>query len=93
VTLEFAIKIFGWAMALAPIVVALGVSANLILGAANDDEEIKALVMLGFAITLLGATILLLVYFTDIFVGGSGLADVFIESYNKSYTTQARYRA
>ena len=55
-------------MALAPITVALGVSMSLILGAANDDGEIKALVMLGVSVMLIGVTILLLVYFTDVFI-------------------------
>jgi len=66
--LELFIKILGWMMALAPITVALGVSMSLILGAANDDGEIKALVMLGVSVMLIGVTILLLVYFTDVFI-------------------------
>lgn len=65
-TLTLTIKILGWVMALAPLVVAMGVSFHLILGAADDDGDIKALITLGFAVTLLGVAILLLSYFTDL---------------------------
>jgi hypothetical protein len=65
-TLELLVKIIGWVMAGLPITVVLVISVYMIIGASNDDDAIKVLVMLGISMFLIGLVILALAYFTDV---------------------------
>ena len=65
--LELALKVIGWAFAGTPVLVFTIVSFYMIMGAAGDDDLIKALVMLGTAIFLIGTILLVVLYMTDLF--------------------------
>ena len=70
-TLETLVKIIGFAMTGVPLTVFIVISIFMFKGAAEDDDVVKSLVMLTFAIFAIGAVILALVYLTDIFVIGA----------------------
>ncbi len=65
-TLALLVKIIGWVMAGLPLTVVLVISVYMIVGASNDDDAIKVLVMLGISMFLIGVVILALAYFTDV---------------------------
>lgn len=61
------ITVIGWVLALAPVLAIIGVAIYIIVGIAQNEEEIKGLVMLGQVSFVLGLFILALTYFTPIF--------------------------
>jgi hypothetical protein len=63
--LDLVIKILGWSMAIAPIVVFNVLSAYMVAGAAQDDEVIMGMLMAGLGSVGLGVAILLFVYLTN----------------------------
>ncbi len=65
-TLDLALKVIGWALTATPLVVFLVISFYVIMGAAGDDDLIKALVLLGVVIFFIGAILLVLVYLTNL---------------------------
>ncbi len=66
-SLELILKILGWVFVLAPTFTFISVSFYMIRGAADDDETIKALVLIALAAFFMGSILLLLLYLTDIF--------------------------
>ena len=62
--LDLAVKIIGWAMTIVPLTIFIVISGYMVWGAAEDDEVIKALVLLAIAIFAIGLTIIVLAYFT-----------------------------
>lgn len=67
VNLELVAKVLGWVFVLGPVAAVTTVSFHLIMGAAKDDDMIKGFVYLGYSLVLLGAGMLALAYFTDLF--------------------------
>ncbi len=65
--LELIVKSVGWVFVLGPVGAVLAVSIHLIMGAAKDDDMIRGFLMLGISFVLLGAGMLALAYFTDVF--------------------------
>lgn len=63
--LDLIVKILGWTMFVAPVVVFVVLSGYMVWGAAQDDEVIMALAMAGLASFGIGFAILLFVYLTD----------------------------
>ena len=59
------LKIIGWILTVAPLIAFLGVSIYVIKGAMEDDDMVKALVMLCIGCFTLGAIILLLMFLTS----------------------------
>jgi len=68
-SLELILKIISWAMLATPLIVFLIISGYMIFGAASDDDEIMALVILGFTLFFMGTGMLALLYFTDLLSG------------------------
>lgn len=66
-SLELALIVLGWTFVAVPTIAFLFVSFYMVKGAANDDETVKALVLLGLASFFMGAILVLLLYLTDIF--------------------------
>lgn len=62
---DLAVKVIGWAMALTPLTVFVVVSFYMMSGAAEDDDSIKGLLMLGVGIFALGVILLAASYFTN----------------------------
>ncbi len=65
--LETILKILGWIFVLVPMFTFISISFSMIRGAANDDETIKALVLIALAAFFMGSILLLLLYLTNIF--------------------------
>jgi energy-converting hydrogenase Eha subunit E len=63
-SLDLAIKFIGWVFAGVPLLVFLGISGTMVWGAAQDDEVIKAVVMLALSVFAIGVLILVVAYFT-----------------------------
>lgn len=63
-SLDLAIKLIGWAFVGVPVVVFLAISGVMVWGAAQDDEIIKAIVMLALSVFAIGLLILVVAYFT-----------------------------
>lgn len=61
---DLAVKVVAWAMTVTPVTVFVVISFYMIGGAAEDDDSIKGLVMLGLGIFSIGAVLLGLSYFT-----------------------------
>ena len=70
-TLINVLKFLGWVFAGIPILAFLSISIFVIWGAAKDDEIIMAIALLGITVFVIGAILLLLVYLTDLFDGGT----------------------
>jgi|GEM_PF-3957574 len=60
------VKIISWFFVLAPLIVFLGLSIHMLRGIMEDDAAVKAFTLLGIAFLLIGSTLLLLIYMTDI---------------------------
>jgi hypothetical protein len=61
--LDLALKVVAWAMTVTPATVFLVVSFYMMAGAAEDDDAIKGLIMLGLGIFAVGAILLVMTYF------------------------------
>ncbi|OGL95171.1 hypothetical protein A2348_02510 [Candidatus Uhrbacteria bacterium RIFOXYB12_FULL_58_10] len=61
--LDLALKVIAWAMTVTPVTVFLVISFYMMSGAAEDDDSIKGLIMLGLGIFSVGAILLLMTYF------------------------------
>ncbi len=61
--LDLALKVVAWAMAITPLTVFIVISAYMMLGAAEDDDSIKGIMMLGVGIFVIGAGLLAMTYF------------------------------
>ncbi len=64
-SLELVLKIFGWIMVLTPIAAYIFISANIIIGAAKDDGDIRMLAMLFLTCFGIGGMILVLTYLSE----------------------------
>lgn len=67
--LDLAVKVVAWAMTVTPVTVFVVISFYMMWGAAEDDDSIKGLIMLGLGIFSIGAVLLGLSYFTEFSVG------------------------
>lgn len=65
--LETILKVLGWTFVIVPTFTFISISFYMIRGAANDDETVKALVLIALAAFFMGSILLLLLYLTDIF--------------------------
>jgi hypothetical protein len=70
-TLVGILKFIGWVFTITPLAIVIGVSVVMIKGAANDDDLIKALTMLGLTFFAIGVILLVLVYLTGFFEQGT----------------------
>ncbi len=61
--LDLALKVVAWAMAITPLTVFIVVSFYMMMGAAEDDESIKGIMMLGIGIFTVGSALLAMTYF------------------------------
>lgn len=61
--LDLALKVVAWAMTLTPLTVFITISLYMMMGAAEDDDAIKGLIMLGVGIFVVGASLLAMTYF------------------------------
>lgn len=61
--LDLALKVIAWAMTVTPVTVFVVISFYMMWGAAQDDDSIKGLMMLGIGIFAVGAILLLMTYF------------------------------
>lgn len=59
--------ILGWIFTLTPVVIFLGVSIYMVRGIMKDDDNLKALILLGFTIFIMGSILLLSIYLTNLF--------------------------
>jgi uncharacterized protein (DUF486 family) len=63
------IEVVGWIFTVIPMVIYVSISVYVLKGAMKDDDLIKALVMIGLAMFFIGATILILMYMTNVLDG------------------------
>ena len=61
--LDLALKVVAWAMTITPVTVFVVISLYMMMGAAEDDDSIKGLIMLGVGIFAVGAFLLTMTYF------------------------------
>lgn len=59
--------ILGWIFTITPLTIFLGVSIYMVKGIMKDDENLAALILLGFTMFIMGAILLLSIYLTNIF--------------------------
>lgn len=71
--LDLAVKVVAWAMFVTPITVFTVISFFMMAGAAEDDESIKGLVMLGLGIFAIGGALLAMYYFANFSVSWIGV--------------------
>lgn len=62
--MNLAVKVIAWAMTLTPMTVFVIISFYMMAGAAEDDESVKGLLMLGLGIFFIGLILLIMAYFT-----------------------------
>lgn len=62
--LDLALKVVAWAMTITPMTVFVVISFSMMMGAAEDDDTIKGLMMLGLGIFVIGVTLLAMFYLT-----------------------------
>lgn len=60
---NLALMVIAWAMTVTPVTVFIVISFYMMWGAAEDDDAIKGLIMLGIGIFAIGAILLALTYF------------------------------
>jgi len=61
--LDLALKVIAWAMTVTPVTVFVVICVYMMLGAAQDDDSIKGLIMLGIGIFAIGVILLVMTYF------------------------------
>jgi len=66
---DLALKVIAWAMTLTPVTVFLTISFYMMWGAAQDDDDIKGLIMLGIGIFGIGAFLLIITSVAGFSVG------------------------
>jgi hypothetical protein len=71
--LDLAVKVVAWAMFVTPVTVFTIVSFYMMAGAAEDDDAIKGLIMLGLGIFVIGGALLAMYYLANFSVSWIGV--------------------
>ncbi len=64
--LENTLFMVGWAFSIVPVLVFVSFSARMIWGASGDDEVVRAIVLGGVGMFVVGVITLLMLYLTNI---------------------------